>query len=220
MPKVSRVGKFREKASSTRNSVIHLSKLGEPNQNETTTTNDNDNNKKEKNDSLSRGQRKRQAKREQYLKREKMVMSSLRLKRLENQKGKLDGMDSMKEALITVAKVQPNNTDNNNTNKSVIKKENPTTTINTNRSKQSLTSTEVSHLGLVLQHPSFQSNPFATIQEHLKNTLADQAKELEMKAEKKRKENDDKAIQRKEARKERIRDANYRKHTKKGRRKN
>ena len=212
MPKVSRVGKFREKASSTRNSVI--AKSGESNQNDPTGTT-------EKKDSLSRGQRKRQAKREQYLKREKMVMSSLRLKRLEDQKGKLDGMDSIKEALSTVSKVQTNNTTDNPT-----KKEKPatttttTTTTNTNRSKQNLTSTEVSHLGLVLQHPSFQSNPFATIQEHLKNTLADQANELELKASKKRKENDEKAIERKEARKERIREANYRKHTKKGRRKN
>ena len=50
-------------------------------------------------EALSRGQRKRLAKREQFLKREKMVMSSLRLKKLEEQKGKLDGLDAIKEAL-------------------------------------------------------------------------------------------------------------------------
>jgi hypothetical protein len=51
------------------------------------------------NEALSRGQRKRLAKREQFLKREKMVMSSLLLKKLEEQKGKIDGLDAIKEAL-------------------------------------------------------------------------------------------------------------------------
>lgn len=166
-------------------------------------------------DSLSRGQRKRLAKREQYLKREKMVMSSLRLKRLESQKGQLDGMDTMKEALSTVSqnksvnKVEPiNKTDEMDTAAPITK---------SNRSKRDIASKEVSHLGLVLQHPAFINNPFATIQEHLKNTLAGSAEELRALADTKRKQNEEKASNRKEARKERIREARYQNAKKAGR---
>uniref|UniRef100_A0A7S2W8F8 Uncharacterized protein n=1 Tax=Eucampia antarctica TaxID=49252 RepID=A0A7S2W8F8_9STRA len=204
MPKVGRVGKFRSKAASSRNDVIQksLSSTVPSKENEAETA---DLDRKEL---LSRGQKKRQAKREQYLKREKMVMSSLRLKRLEDQKGELDGMDSIKDALSTVSnkplknkgKEERINPDEKKTTAPIAK---------TNRSKQDLTSKEVSHLGLVLQHPAFKSNPFGTIQEHLKNTLSGQAEELEVLAEKKRKQNDVKKADRKEARKERLREAKY-----------
>ena len=50
---------------------------------------------------LSRGQRRRQAKRDQYRKREQMILSSLRLKSQEEQKGRIDGLDAIREALKT-----------------------------------------------------------------------------------------------------------------------
>ena len=54
----------------------------------------------DKADALSRGQRKRQAKRDQYLKREHMIMTSLKLKREDEQKKRIDGLDSIREALL------------------------------------------------------------------------------------------------------------------------
>lgn len=41
-----------------------------------------------------------------------------------------------------------------------------------NKQKKNIAIEEVVHYNLVLQHPSFQSNPFETMQEHLRNTLA------------------------------------------------
>ena len=50
--------------------------------------------------SLSRGQRKRQAKRDQYLRREKLILSSLQLQKAQEQARRIDGLDAMKEALL------------------------------------------------------------------------------------------------------------------------
>ena len=49
--------------------------------------------------SLSRGQRKRQAKHEKFLKKEKMILSSLMLKKQDEQKKRIDGLDAIKQAL-------------------------------------------------------------------------------------------------------------------------
>lgn len=118
---------------------------------------------------LSRGQRKRLARREQYKKREKMILSSLRLKSLDNKKG-INGLDSIREALI-------GSTKDTQTHVREAK------TQMTNKSKRRLVSEEVHHMGLVLEHPSFKANPFETMQEHLRNTLAQQKAELESLAE-------------------------------------
>ncbi|CAJ1946890.1 unnamed protein product [Cylindrotheca closterium] len=119
-------------------------------------------------ENLSRGQRKRLAKREQYKKREKIILSSLRLKSLEEKKG-INGLDSIREALIRSTKDR------------VQGALEPRAQM-TNKSKRKLVSEEVHHMGLVLQHPSFKANPFETMQEHLRNTLAQQKAELELKA--------------------------------------
>ena len=50
-------------------------------------------------DGLSRGQRKRNAKKEQYLRRENMILSTLALRRKDEQKKRIDGLDALKEAL-------------------------------------------------------------------------------------------------------------------------
>ena len=75
-----------------------------------------------------------------------------------------------------------------------------------NKSKKELSAREVSHLALVLEHPAFQSKPFATIQEHLKNTLADQAKEVEAEGKTKALEKEKLAAKRKRVKKARQRE--------------
>lgn len=141
-------------------------------------------------ENLSRGQRKRFAKREQYKKREKMILSSLRLKVLDEQKG-INGLNSIREALIGSTKDKIQGTLERKTQL-------------TNKGKQKLVAEEVHHMGLVLQHPSFKENPFETMQEHLRNTLAQQKAELELKA---RERSDQEKVQReakKEQKKERL----------------
>mmetsp|Transcript_4322 Transcript_4322/g.8016 ORF Transcript_4322/g.8016 Transcript_4322/m.8016 type:complete len:226 (+) Transcript_4322:114-791(+) len=170
--------------------------------------------KSEEKETLSRGQRKRLAKREQYLKREKMIMSSLRLQRLEEQKGKLDGLDAIREALG----------DASHSSKSIMsaakdmsKSADKTKDLpcNTNKSKKTLANTEISHMGLVLQHPSFKENPFAAIQQHLRNSLAPQAEKLKQDSQRQDEEDKKVTAKKKEERKERIRDAKFSK-SKKG----
>lgn len=173
MPKVSKVGKFRQTAAAAVAPAVTPAKtvtvtarpVAEPNV-------DNVDDREHEN-ALSRGQRKRQAKKDQYLKRQKLVLSTLLLQKQEDQKKRIDGLDALKEALqATMAEVHVTST---NSEGAAL----PSQHKITNKSKKELAAREVSHLALVLEHPAFQSNPFATIQEHLKNTLAGQAKELE-----------------------------------------
>lgn len=163
---------------------------------------------------LSRGQKKRQAKREQYLKREKMIFSTLHVKHLEQQKGRLDGLDALKEALTKSMKAN-SKTNERQSNQSVPDTQVPT---KSNKSRKSLAQAELSHLNLVLQHPVFKSNPFATMQEHLSNSLAKQAEEQAVEAKLEREEESRKANEKKEARKERIRNSKYEKGRKNRRR--
>ena len=146
---------------------------------------------------LSRGQRKRLAKRGQYAKREKMILSSLRLQRVEDQKRRIDGMDALKEALNEA--MTPNT---NPTSPSTIK-------VTSHNSKRTVAHKEIEQMHLVLQHPSFVASPFVTMQEHLRNTFSRQATELQRKAEEARTIEKNETLQRKELRKERIRDAKF-----------
>jgi hypothetical protein len=125
---------------------------------------------------LSRGQRKRLAKREQYLRRENLILSCLNLRtRPTAQPSRMDAMNEMKNALlesIGAASTTTTTTTTNNTaataNTSVIASQ-PTATTNDRRM---VLAKEISQMGLVLQHPAFQADPFATLREHLNNTLA------------------------------------------------
>lgn len=117
---------------------------------------------------LSRGQRKRQAKKDQYLRRQKLVLSSLQLQHEDDQKKRIDGLDALKEALLQ----------STNGELGAPATDAPHSMLRTSKNKKELTAREVTHFGLVLEHPSFQSNPFATIKEHLKNTLAVSAQDV------------------------------------------
>ena len=109
-------------------------------------------------EALSRGQRKRLAKREQFLKRERMVMSSLRLKKLDEQKGKLDGLDAIKEALTATTSTSNEAQTSTHTSTQVNQLSSQTV-----KAKKNLANSEIGHMGLVLEHPSFKENPFAAI---------------------------------------------------------
>lgn len=166
MPKVSKVGRFRATAAvdkEKQNITVSTSCFAKDKVDALMTTSSprdvHDNNSSHF-ESRSRGQRRRLAKREQYLKREHMILSSLRLSREQEQKNKIDGIDSLWKALPTVSKDEEAGRSDNS---QLIRK---------NKQKKNIAVEEVVHYNLVLQHPSFQSNPFETMQEHLRNTLA------------------------------------------------
>jgi len=117
---------------------------------------------------LSRGQRKRQAKREQYLRKEKMVMSSLKLKKAEEQAKRIDGLDAIKEALLET--VAASELGSKSSKKEQQKQQQPNL-LHSNRGRQKLVAQEVAQMNLVLQHPAYQADPLATLREHLRNSI-------------------------------------------------
>jgi hypothetical protein len=187
MPKVSKVGKFRAAAKAA--AATEAATRSIPATDDALCSDDKA--------TLSRGQRKRLAKREQYLKREKMVMSSLKLQRLEEQKGKLDGLDSIRDSLPELSSECVVNTE--------PKTKLPLTCSN-NKSKKNLAITEISHMGLVLDHPAFQENPFIAMRQHLRNSFARDAEKMNEESLKQTEEEQREILKRKEDRKERLRD--------------
>ena len=158
----------------------------------TTTTATNDNEKVAKRTttsaddttSLSRGQRKRLAKQKQYQRRQQLILSSLKLKREEEQKKRIDGLDAIKGALLATVRKGNSEKDGEQANESqasTLEDEQDEqgapkpNMLKDNRSKRLLVEKEAAQLSLVVQHPSFQADPFATIREHLQNTLAPDA---------------------------------------------
>eukprot|EP00979_Chaetoceros_neogracilis_P009378 scaffold2132_cov183-Chaetoceros_neogracile.AAC.3 len=208
MPKVKRVAKSRSKAAaasilSSTKTIADVDKIENTEKGSDAAQN------------LSRGQRKRMLKREQYLRREKMVLSTLKLKKLEDQQDRLDGLDAIKDALSdTVKKNQQSSKERSK------EKSDKAESAKTNKAKKGIAQKELSHFNLVLQHPSFQSNPFATMQEHLRNSFVKQAEELESVAKDELIQEAKKIGEKKEARKERIRNAKYEKGRKGRRRRN
>jgi len=184
MPKVSKVRRSRsgnvgisKKAVESISPLINESNIEQQkeqdNKNVKDSTNPSSTDNTQK-DGLSRGQRKRNAKKLQYLKRENMILSTLAVKRKENQKNRIDGLDALKEALSGVA----SNSESKKKDDSKRKVEDEKAEVLvTNKAKKDLAAKEIHHMNLVLQHPSFKENPFAAIQEHLKNTLSSQAEQ-------------------------------------------
>ena len=126
---------------------------------------------------LSKGQKKRLIKREQYMKKERMILSTLKLRKQDEQSKRIDGLDALKEALLDAV-----TTDNAAaTPSSASKRKNAVDTnanstshlnsLKSNSSRQQLLQREMMHMELVLQHPTFQEDPLATIREHLQNTF-------------------------------------------------
>mmetsp|Transcript_19457 Transcript_19457/g.28841 ORF Transcript_19457/g.28841 Transcript_19457/m.28841 type:complete len:202 (+) Transcript_19457:71-676(+) len=184
MPKVTRAGKSRKAAAGVVLAKSKATPVAEI---------------KDKDDKqLSRGQRKRQAKKEQYLKRQNRILSSLSLRKKEDQSKRIDGLDALKEALQAMVTREATDIPADTISRS--------NELDTNKAKKRLTAKEVSHLGLVMEHPEFKSNPFATIQEHLKNTLANQAELLKKESKIRSKQLAAEEEQRKKAKKEKLQD--------------
>ena len=202
MPKATKVGRFRASARAVASAPLTSSPT---NQNDSEDAQPSATDGKEV---LSRGQRKRLHKREQYLKREKMVLSSLRLAALEEQKGKIDGLDAIREALIGTSGVSTSTKTSKTSAKSTAYAPS-SNSCNTNKSKKTLANTDISHMGLVLEHPSFQQNPFVAIQQHLRNSLAPQAEKLQAESIQRIMNDDAAEAKKKEERKERQRDAKF-----------
>jgi hypothetical protein len=171
MPKLAKVGTFRKAAAEA--AVKETAK--------------------EAGDELSRGQRKRLQKREQYLQKEKMILSSLKLKRQEEQKKQIDGMDAIRSALLDTVVDKEDEAPASTSTAPIIK---------SNKAKQNLVQKEVAHMNLVLQHPAFQADPFATIREHLQNTMAQTASQRQKETARQLKERNEKKEQKKALKKE------------------
>merc|ERR1740124_1137571 len=133
-----------------------------------------------------------------------MILSSLRLKKQDDQRGKLDGMDAIKEALSQT--IQRNREISRQKSPSSAAEVTGDLLTKSNKDKRNVAQTEIPHLNLVLQHPSFQANPFATMQEHLRNSVKEQKNCLQMQADKQRQDDQKKIQDKKEEKKERIRD--------------
>jgi ABC-type dipeptide/oligopeptide/nickel transport system ATPase component len=202
MPKVSRVGKARQTAAAASLRVSPqktATVVDEATAAATTTSSPITNN--DNNDNLSRGQKKRLAKRAQYSRKEGMILASLQLKKKEDQAKRIDGLDALKEALLET--VQPTQTTNGTTpatTKDAPHK--PANLLKTNKSRQKLYQRESQQLSLVLQHPAFTANPLATIRQHLTNKLAGQAEARQAERVTHVREERTKAAAKKEAKKE------------------
>jgi Ribosome biogenesis protein SLX9 len=124
--------------------------------------------------SLSRGQRKRQAKKDQYLRKEQLVMASLKLRHDDEQRKRIDGLDAIRNALLeSVGVVAATSGAGNSAGEDpTASAAAPTSMLKTNHSKQRLVQREAAQMSLVLQHPAFQEDPFDAIRQHLRNTTA------------------------------------------------
>ena len=147
-------------------------------------------------------------------------MKDGKLQKEDEQKKRIDGLDALKEALMeTVAKSAATataTTSGGEEGTTAVKTTKPGPTITSNKAKQQILPSELNHMSLVLQHPSFQANPFEALQEHLRNSLAKQGQEQQkVSLARIQKEAKDKA-QRKQDKKERLRQATF-KGKKKGR---
>ena len=166
VPPIERESTFLDKKA-----IVIQSKCGNNHTTEDVNHNDTDNHEIQK---LSRGQRKRHAKREQFLRKEKMILSSLMLQRQEEQKKRIDGLDAIKQALMN-ATVKNKNDGNS---EKITRKPEPNH-VSTNKAKRKLVAKEIEHVNLILQHPAFKKNPFETMQEHLRNTFSEDRKQQE-----------------------------------------
>jgi hypothetical protein len=120
--------------------------------------------------SLSRGQRKRQAKHEKFLKKEKMILSSLMLKKQDEQKKRIDGLDAIKQALMDTTTTADKKKQYDSTNNSNSNNELEIHHVSSNKAKRKLVGGEVENMSLILQHPAYKKDPFETLQEHLLNS--------------------------------------------------
>ncbi|OQR96103.1 hypothetical protein ACHHYP_17001 [Achlya hypogyna] len=112
---------------------------------------------------LSRGQRKRQKRRDAFLKKMGMVQRTVAEKEKAAKKttdGMFGDLEELQKSLFS-AEVAP------------VEAEVAPKTVSkmTGKQKKRMAMQELGHLKAVQTHPAFQSNPFAAIQMHLQNTV-------------------------------------------------
>ncbi|GMI57245.1 hypothetical protein ScalyP_jg6879 [Parmales sp. scaly parma] len=159
MPKANRVGKSRAQAkaaalpTSAKDHDITIELVAEA----------------ETGKSLSKGQQKRQARRDEFLRKLETVNSSLSLD--SNKKMKNPSSIGLDKSFVCTEMFNTNAEGTTTTTSPPKPKPKPKSTTS-NKKKKQVAIHELEQLKLVLQHPSFVENPFATIQSHLENTLA------------------------------------------------
>lgn len=156
---------------------------------------------------LSRGQRKRLARRDQFLRKEKLILSSLMLQRQEEQKRRIDGLDAIKQALLDTTTISADTTKGKNggTRRMLV---------STNKAKQKLMVGEMEHMNLILQHPAYKADPFETMQQHLRNTFAEDRKQQELQAKQRTTDEKLKAVEKAKLKKEQLEGVKKRKNRK------
>ena len=108
---------------------------------------------------LSRGQRKREKRKAAFLKKMAFGHEALKLQSMEEKKKGIGGLGTLSSVLPTAS-----DTPVQASTKQVVLK--------TNKSKTRIAASEIKLLQQVHEHPAFQANPFAALQEHLTNTMA------------------------------------------------
>jgi hypothetical protein len=147
---------------------------------------------------LSRGQRKRHARREQYLKKEKLILSSLTLQKREEQKRRIDGLDAIKQALLSTTTTTASSTKGKEFSATKL------SSVSTNKAKRKMMAVEMEHMHLILQHPAYKADPFETMQVHLRNTFEEDRKQQEQLAEQRAETEKQKAAEKQKLKKERL----------------
>ena len=123
----------------------------------------------------SRGQQKRQARREQFLKKLTLINGSLNLgggpssaplRKAPAPQPAVSAMGDLMDAL------ESDDVDAKALSAEKAKAALVRAQVTSNRAKKAVALQELEHFKLVLQHPVFVSNPFEAMQQHLNNTLA------------------------------------------------
>jgi hypothetical protein len=109
---------------------------------------------------LSRGQRKREKRKAAFLKKVAFGHEALKLHNEEQKKQGVDGLGSLTSCLPSLEEAKSNNQKIKNAG------------IKTNKSKTRVAASEIKLLHQVHEHPAFQADPFAALQEHLQNTMS------------------------------------------------
>ncbi|KDO31217.1 hypothetical protein SPRG_03835 [Saprolegnia parasitica CBS 223.65] len=113
---------------------------------------------------LSRGQRKRQKRRDAFLKKMGMVQRTVAEKEKAAKKetdGMFGDLEELQKSLFSEAPAAVK----------VVEAAPKTVSQMTGKQKKRMAMQELGHLKAVQTHPAFQSNPFAAIQMHLQNTV-------------------------------------------------
>lgn len=123
---------------------------------------------------LSRGQRKRQKRKERFVSKQNLVLQEQELEA--KSKAKDEILTSFSESLLSSMSVISTNSKTNAAAtiinmKKEMKQKRKIGSTKTQKGRQRLLLSELGHLQAVNAHPSFMTNPLQTLRQHLTNTL-------------------------------------------------